>query len=110
MQERKQGCICELDVKTGEPVYPDYPECPVHKSDGPTPWDTANKLVNKLYGLRAWELMDEKDRKVAYGIAKESAIVNVNDILSILEPFGRHEYAKVLIPHYEAVKEEIQKL
>lgn len=110
MQERKPGCICELNSETGEPEVENYEMCPVHKKDAPTPKNTANQLVNKLYGLRAWELMGEKERKVAYGIAKESAIINVNDILSILEPFSRYEYAKVLIPHYQAVKEEIQNL
>ncbi len=101
MQERKPGCICELNSETVEPVVANYAECPVHKPDAISPKDTAIRLVDGFYNVYGGIQRHQ---------AQECAIMEVNDILSILEPFKGHEYAKVLIPFYQNVKQEIQNL
>lgn len=98
MQERKPGCICELDPKTGEPIDPHYGECIVHRPDAPDPKTTAKKLIDKMTGACCKCSADGVDA------AKEC----VDEILNVLEPFQRHEYAKVLIPFYRQVKKEIE--
>jgi hypothetical protein len=110
MQERKPGCICELDTETGEPLVANYAECPVHKPDAILPKDAAKRLVYKFYSLRPIEIMDDEAKKVAWGVSKLTANICVDELLSVLEPFQRHEYAKVLIPYYNEVKKEIQNL
>lgn len=99
MQERKQGCICELDGKTGEPVYPDYPECPVHKSDAPTPRNTALEILSKYRGFAPNKLA-----------AYQCAEICIDQIIDVIKTFGGHSYAIVLLPHYEQAKKEIRSL
>jgi hypothetical protein len=110
MQERKPGCICELDTESGEPVVDNYAECPVHKPDAITPKDTAHSIINKFYQLRSYETMSNSVKRVAWGTSKESANIVVDEILSVLDTFQTHAYAKVLIPYYKEVKQEIQNL
>ena len=110
MQERKPGCICELDTESGEPVVDNYAECPVHKPDAITPRETANELIKKFYALEPYEVMEPERRKTAYNKSKDAATIAVNEILSVLDAFQRNEYGKILIPHYEQAKKEIPTL
>jgi hypothetical protein len=98
MQERKVGCICELNSETGEPIVANYAECPVHKPDAITPKDTANDIFMDYF--------DDCTKEHA----KWCAAKCVDHILSVLGTFQTHEYAKVLIPYYTEVKNEINKL
>lgn len=107
--ERKQGCICELDEK-GNPLVADYAECPVHKPDAPNPKNVSQYFINRHYGLRAIGGMSASERSLAYGIAKQSATIMVEEIISMLNTFKQHEYAKILIPFYEQVKIGISEL
>ena len=110
MQERKPGCICQLDEKTGEPVDPNYGECPVHKPDAITPKDTAIELINKYKPLvTQWDCYHDVPAEIMID-SKKCANICVDEILSVLDTFQTHEYAKVLIPHYRQVKEEIKSL
>lgn len=109
MQERKPGCICELDKTTGEPLVASYGECPYHKPDAVTPKDTAEILVDKFMDW-ASQGRDGDDYKWQKGCAKQCALIAADEILGILATFQNHEYAKVLIPYYKEVKEEISKL
>lgn len=95
MQERKPGCICELDEKTVEPLVADYEECPVHKPDAPDPKKEAERLVNEF------------SLTVDGSVSRECALIAVDEVLGILDTFQRHEYGKVLIPFYQQVKVEI---
>jgi hypothetical protein len=111
MQERKPGCICELDTESGEPVVDNYAECPVHKPDAITPKDTAQVLFDKFDGIEC-EPDDHyyDQRATCKHQAKKSADICVDEILSVLDAFQTHAYAKVLIPYYKEVKQEIQNL
>jgi hypothetical protein len=105
MQERKPGCICELDTESGEPVVDNYAECPVHKPDAVTPFETATSLVKSFI---PYAEVDTVHGSSYY--AKECAKICVGEILSVLDTFQTHAYAKVLIPYYNEVKQEIQNL
>ena len=105
MQERKQGCICELDTETGEPLVANYAECPVHKPDAISPFDTAASLVKSFI---PYADVDAVGGTSYY--AKECANICVDEILSVLDTFQAHAYAKVLIPYYKEVKQEIPNL
>lgn len=97
MKERQPGCICELD-DYGDPMVVHYPLCPVHKPDANTPKETANELVLKF----------SDDFAIDQG--RHAALICVDEILDVLDAFQTHEYAKILIPYYQQVKEEINKL
>lgn len=110
MQERKEGCICQLDAETGEPVVENYGECPVHKQSL-TPADTAKSLVLEMGRTFDKDVQfNEQQRRWLQGYIKKNAIVCVDQILSVLDTFQTHAYAKVLIPFYNEVKKEIQVL
>lgn len=109
MQERKPGCICQLDTN-GEPTLENYAECPVHKPDAPDPKVTAQKLLLEFGKLDSTIKFSIEQLRFLKGNTKRCALINVNDILSILDGFQRHEYAKVLIPFYQNVKKEIESL
>lgn len=106
MQERKIGCICELDADSGEPLVANYGECLVHKLDAITPKDTANDIYNRL--MQKLKITDLRAGTNPY--VKECAEYCVDEILSVLDTFQTHAYAKVLIPFYNEVKKEIQNL
>jgi hypothetical protein len=111
MQERQPGCICELNSETGEPIVSNYAECPVHKPDAITPKDTAKRLVFQYKQYADWNNdYGSAEEKTNTEKAKKCAIVCVDEILNVLDTFQTHEYAKVLIPYYNSVKEEINKL
>lgn len=97
MKERQLGCICQLNDE-GYPIVSNYPECPVHKPDAITPKDTAIELMHKF-----WDDRNKEDAKILCTIC-------VNEILGILDSFQTHAYAKILIPYYQQVKEEINNL
>ncbi len=99
MQERKQGCICELDSETGEPVVENYEMCPVHKSDAPTPKNTVFEIYQKFLVVAP--------SKIA---AQECTEICINEIINAIKTFGGHSYAIVLLPHYEQAKKEILSL
>ena len=107
MQERKPGCICELDTETGEPLVSKYEMCPVHKSDAPNPNNTAQEIVDKY--VNALRRKGAAENTIIND-AVECGLLEVDAIISVLDTFQRHEYAKVLIPFYNQVKEEIEKL
>lgn len=98
MQERKPGCICELDTESGEPVVESYEMCPVHKADAPTPKSTANEIFMKY-----WDDCSPDH-------AKWCTAICIDEIIDVLKSFSAHEYAKVLLPHYEQAKLEIPNL
>lgn len=106
MQERKPGCICQLDTN-GTPTVENYSECQVHRPDAPTPKDSANRLIKQHYGLVAYEVMEPEQRKIAYDIAKQSASITVSEMLDILEAFKNDSYSNILIDFYQKVKSEI---
>lgn len=93
MKERQPGCICELHPETGEPLVANYAECPVHRPDAPSPKEEAERIVEQVCLGKA--LIADKV---------------VDEILSVLDTVKHHEYAKVLIPFYQKVKEEINSL
>lgn len=71
-----------------------------------TPKEKANELTNKFYALRAWECMNVQDRKVAYGIAKQSAILCVEQIIKEVkdsENVTGSSFVKWERMHWEAV-------
>jgi hypothetical protein len=100
MKERQPGCICELD-DYGDPLVVHYPLCPVHKPDALTPKDTAKTLLAEVYKTHSGLPVED---------AKAFCFLIVNEMLDILDAFQTHEYAKVLIPYYNQVKEEINNL
>lgn len=107
MQERKPGCICELDPKTGEPVDAHYGECIVHRPDAPSPKREAEIFVNKFVGkLSCWNVPGT----MSMNLAKSCAGEMTTEILNVLDSFKNHEYGKVLIPFYQNVQREIELL
>lgn len=98
MQERKPGCICELDSESGNPVVEKYEMCPVHKVDAPTPRSTANEIFMKY-----WDDCTAEH-------AKWCAEICIDEIINVIKTFGGHSYAIVLLPHYEQAKKEIPSL
>lgn len=99
MQERKPGCICELNSETGEPEVENYEMCPVHKIDAPTPKGTAIEIYNKY-----------KDISPNPSAAYEYTKICIDEIIDVIKTFGGHSYAIVLLPHYEQAKKEISAL
>lgn len=68
-----------------------------------TPEQTAKDLLWKyLPVLEGWT----DDQKTA--LAKKCAVIAVDEMLSLLEPFSRHEYGKILLPYYQQVKQILQ--
>jgi hypothetical protein len=117
MQERKPSCICELDTETGEPVVANYAECQVHKPDAITPKDTAREFVDKFSTIGMCGCDCQADYDMTELLAKEQkdnqkqcAIIITDEILSVLDTFQAHAYAKILIPYYKEVKQEIHNL
>lgn len=98
MQERKQGCLCELDEQ-GRPLVEKYEKCPVHKSEAPTPKDTACAILSPYNGIAP-------NRLAAYQCAE----ICIDQIIDVIKTFGGHSYAIVLLPHYEQAKKEIRLL
>jgi len=96
MKDRQQGCICELNSE-GNPLISNYAECPVHKPDAITPKDMASEILVDFF--------DDCTKEHA----KWCATKCVDYVLSALDVFQTHEYAKILIPYYKQVKEEIAK-
>jgi hypothetical protein len=96
MQERKPGCICELNQETGEPIDPHYAECPVHQEDAFNPKIEAKELIEEF-------LVD-----MPLAVAKKVALKIVDEILRVTDSLKTNEYCKVLIPYYEDVKREIK--
>lgn len=78
MQEQQSECINEIS----------------------NPKFEAERLTGLFYSLQP---TDEKN----ITLARDSSFIAVNEILSVLGGFQQHEYAKVLIPFYEKVKNEI---
>jgi hypothetical protein len=109
MQERKPGCICELDKTTGEPLVANYGECPYHKPDAITPKQTADALIKEFSAINEW-VGGEGFISAGNKIGKKSADMCVDKLLGLLDTFQNHEYAKVLIPYYKEVKKEIELL
>jgi flagellar motor switch protein FliG len=110
MKERQPGCICELNEQ-GEPIVANYAECPIHKPDAITPKDTAHKLLMKFLVVPDEAMFSDShaawtDKILATRFANEC----VDEILYVLDTFQTHEYAKVLIPYYTEVKNEISKI
>lgn len=96
MQQRKPGCICELDTKTGEPIVENYEMCQVHKIEAPTPRSTAIEILNKYRDIAPNKL-------AAYAYSE----ICIDQIIDVIKTFGGHSYAIVLLPHYEQAKKEI---
>jgi hypothetical protein len=108
MQERKPGCICELNSETGDPEVENYEMCPVHKSDAPNPKQFAEDYIKMFEPNINWEDYDEKGKRIDH--AKRCAIKLVDEILNILEPFKRNGYVDAIIVFYRKVKEELNAL
>jgi hypothetical protein len=108
MQERKPGCICELIPETGEPVDPNYGECPVHRSDAPDPKKFASDYIKMFEPHQNWDDYDSTGKWINHG--KLSALKMVDEIILVLGSFQTNQYGKVLIPFYQKVKEEINAL
>jgi hypothetical protein len=108
MQERQPGCICELSEQ-GEPLVANYGECPVHKSDAVTPKKTASDLFEKISFEMIPDGLSVRTPSVI-NKSKQMCLIVVDEILNVLDTFQRHEYAKVLIPFYTEVKNEISKI
>lgn len=78
--------------------------------------EEANALVNKFYGLRAYEVMSQEQRKVAYGIAKQSAIVCIDEIIKRLNEIcfnnGLNEFNELdnEFKWFRSIKQQIEKL
>lgn len=74
--------------------------------------EKANEIVNKFYHLRAYEVMSDTDKKIAYGIAKESALICVEEIIKALEQmefnYGVDDTGE--IPYWNRIKQELNKL
>jgi hypothetical protein len=109
MKERIPGCICELNEQTGEPIVEKYEMCPVHKSEAPNPKNTAEELVEKFYMIVDCDLHAHEGRICSHQ-AQTCALFHVDEILTMLESFQRHEYVKILIPFYHEVRNEIEAL
>lgn len=56
-----------------------------------TPKEKANEIVNKFYELRAYETMALQGKRIAYGIAKDSAIICVEQIIDELSRIGGYD-------------------
>lgn len=110
MQERKPGCICELDPKTGEPVDAHYEECQIHKPDAPDPNKEAERIYNRFMDQYQYPTMSDYGKNLSHGHCKKDAIYVVEEILNVLDTFQRHEYGKILIPFYKEVRDAIEKL
>lgn len=113
MQERKPGCICELDPITGNPTFNNYAECPVHKLDAPDPKLTAKGLIDEFKPLvTTWDCYHDcpRDEGDVTKDAAKCADIVVDKILDVLDTFQRYEYAKILIPFYKEVRDEITKM
>lgn len=108
MEQRKPGCICELDPETGEPVVPNYAMCPVHKPEAPRPDKFAKEYIRLFEANINWEDFDEKGARIKH--EKLCALKLVDEIILVLENFGNDPYAKGLIAFYDNIKEEMQKL
>lgn len=46
--------------------------------------EEASALVKKFYQLRAYEVMNDTGKKISHGIAKESAIICVDEMIERL--------------------------
>lgn len=97
MKQRKLGCICELDEKTGEPIVANYAMCPVHKPDALDPKKEAERLINEF------------SLTVDGAVSRECAMIAVDEILNIIDGFWHYE-AEATVVFYKRVKEEIQSL
>ena len=50
--------------------------------------EEASALVNKFYNLRAYETMADTGKKLVYKLAKESAIICVDEMIKRLNDIG----------------------
>lgn len=51
-----------------------------------SPKEKGNWLRNQFYNLKAWEVMEPKERRIEYDIAREAAILCVEQAI-IFNPF-----------------------
>lgn len=54
-----------------------------------TPESKSKALVQKFYNLRSIETMDDKQRSVGFGIARQSAIICVEEIEASLQEYDQ---------------------
>lgn len=80
-----------------------------------SPEECAKDLVNKFYNLRAYETMSDTGKRIAYGLAKESALITVNEILNAFKQSddtnGDCHYANSIeSQYYLSVKQHLENL
>lgn len=70
-----------------------------------TPKEKANEIVNKFYELRAYETMALEGKRIAYGIAKDSAIICVEQILEAVTTIAdkKYDYYKEVLEHLKSL-------
>ncbi len=66
MEQRKYGCICELNPETGNPVVADYYMCPVHK-----PNDSLPGMFRKKPVMVEAVLFTDENKDRVYSWAKD---------------------------------------
>jgi hypothetical protein len=99
MEQRKPGCICQLDDNTGIPVVEHYEECPVHRSEAPDPKKDARRIFDSIIYYT--------NNKA---IAKTCSIVCVDEVLTILRENENSFYNRALGSFYEQVRVELTNL
>lgn len=76
--------------------------------------EKANELVNKFYQLRAYEVMEATQRRVAFVIAKESAGIYVDGMIKELVLLQINEFHDAWVVNrvnfWNEVKQELDKI
>lgn len=64
-----------------------------------SPEERAKHLVIQFYNLRSYETMAEAERRAAWGISKQSALVAVDEIIGELNQLRKPEYTTFILEY-----------